>query len=283
MIRRARSTLTLLLCLTGLAPLRSEETSITHETKTGRSSLGIAVAGVPEDLAHHLELRRGEGVWIGRVLPHRSGEFSGLKKHDVITHIDGHRVLLQDFPEVVRTTPAGVTLTLRVLRRMRPRCVEVIVERLSSPEFLVAKPRRRGAAKEARLRGPLMTCGQTKPNDEGAKEKLKRKKRELRREMRKLSTRRRQLTREIARLRAEQRSYRHQTRGIESELEELEDPNRRLLLSRRIVGLMTLVSRLEQRCAQLQENGKELLKERAKIARIIEYHLRPPRVPSLMT
>ena len=87
-------------------------------TGKGRSFLGVAVREVDAALARDKGLDEARGVEITKVVPKSAAEAAGMKKGDVVLEYRGQRVEgVEQFIRLVRETPAGRQVTMRVNRQ----------------------------------------------------------------------------------------------------------------------------------------------------------------------
>jgi len=91
-----------------------------------RMRLGVSLRKLDEALAEHLGLDPEETIYIADVVNDQAGDKAGLRKHDVITHLDGERPATKArLGDILGDKSPGDTLALRVARRGGPVDVEV--------------------------------------------------------------------------------------------------------------------------------------------------------------
>jgi serine protease Do len=94
--------------------------------KVSRGYMGVTLQSVTPELAQQFGLKEPHGAIVGDVTPNAPGAKAGLKSGDVITAIDGKKVVGSDdlTMDVVSHAP-GSTVTLDVVRNGQPRKVSV--------------------------------------------------------------------------------------------------------------------------------------------------------------
>lgn len=88
-----------------------------QDGKVRRGMLGINIQTITEELAKGLELQNAEGVLIGSVRPGSAAEKAGLKRYDLITAINGEKMVDSNVlrNKVAGTSP-GSEIKVTVLR-----------------------------------------------------------------------------------------------------------------------------------------------------------------------
>lgn len=80
------------------APPRAEDAPAAAEPKNAEAPeargafLGVISGAVPAALAEHLDLKPGQGVLVGSVMPDGPAAKAGLATHDIITRVGDHEV-----------------------------------------------------------------------------------------------------------------------------------------------------------------------------------------------
>jgi len=95
---------------------------------SGGSWLGVSIADVTPDRARELKMKEETGAEINAVMPGSPAEGAGLQKEDVIVEYQGTRIEgAMQLTRMVRETPPGRTVTLKVLRDGEARTLRVKV------------------------------------------------------------------------------------------------------------------------------------------------------------
>ena len=91
-----------------------------------RGYIGVGLHDVDADLQQSLQLGNATGALVEDVTPGTPGERAGLKRYDLITAVDGHRVgSTEDLIRDVAARTPGASITLRVQRNGRETPVAV--------------------------------------------------------------------------------------------------------------------------------------------------------------
>jgi hypothetical protein len=107
-----------------------------------RAQLGIAMGRVDESLATHLNVNPDEVVLIVDVAEGGPAAEAGVKRFDVITHIEGKSHLHPSvIREIIMTKKPGDTLSLRVLRAGQPLDLNITLREAPEPGELFRWPR----------------------------------------------------------------------------------------------------------------------------------------------
>lgn len=94
-----------------------------------KNHIGIVTEAVSAALARHLKVKPEASLLITDVLAGAPAVKAGLKKHDVITHIQGVKgVNLAKLKKLIQNYESGQSITLRLLREGKPIELKVIVE-----------------------------------------------------------------------------------------------------------------------------------------------------------
>lgn len=95
---------------------------------SGGSWLGVSIADITGERVKELNLKEETGAEIKAVMPGSPAEQAGLEKEDVILEYQGNRVEgAAQLTRLVRETPPGRTVTLKVSRAGETRTVRVKV------------------------------------------------------------------------------------------------------------------------------------------------------------
>ncbi|TVQ63115.1 MAG: PDZ domain-containing protein [Phycisphaerales bacterium] len=107
-----------------------EDRSIFDPVTLGpRPMIGVSMSAPDEALAAQLGLAPDAGVLIRDVTPGMPAEKAGLRRFDIVTHVNGVEPVNEEtLRRAVRESAAGDTITLRVLRQGRSVDVPVVVE-----------------------------------------------------------------------------------------------------------------------------------------------------------
>ncbi|MCH8822642.1 MAG: PDZ domain-containing protein [Planctomycetes bacterium] len=96
-----------------------------------RNHIGIVTEALSLALAGHLKVKPEASLLITEVLAGAPALKAGVKKHDVITHIEGVKgVNLAKLKELIQSYESGQSITLRLLREGEPVELKVIVEKV---------------------------------------------------------------------------------------------------------------------------------------------------------
>lgn len=94
-----------------------------------RLRLGVTLNPPTEALAEHLDLAAEDTLFISQVYEGQAGDKAGLRRHDIITQIDGERpATKRRLSDVLSTKEPGQSVRLRVLRKGEARDVDVALE-----------------------------------------------------------------------------------------------------------------------------------------------------------
>ncbi len=95
---------------------------------SGGSWLGVSIADITSERAKELNMKEEIGALITSVLPDSPAEEAGLQKEDVILEYQGTRIEgAMQLTRMVRETPPGRTVTLKILHQGETRTVKVKV------------------------------------------------------------------------------------------------------------------------------------------------------------
>jgi len=121
---RAAAVAALLLCAAGAVAQEPEEKEVEEHViiqafgdEGSRSFLGVNIWEVNADTVREKGLPEERGVLITSVVPDSAADRAGLKKGDVVIEYNGQPVQgVQQFVRLVRETPVGRKITLKVIR-----------------------------------------------------------------------------------------------------------------------------------------------------------------------
>ncbi|HVO44704.1 MAG TPA: Do family serine endopeptidase [Steroidobacteraceae bacterium] len=106
-----------------------------------RGRFGASSQDLTPDLAQALGLSMTEGVVIVEVAPGGPAERAGLRRGDVVTHVNGHAVKSSaDLRNQVGLLTPGEVVELRVVRDGQPRTVRARIESITSSRARGAEP-----------------------------------------------------------------------------------------------------------------------------------------------
>ena len=95
---------------------------------SGGSWLGVGIADITSERAKELNMKEETGALITSVMPDSPAEEAGLQKEDVILEYQGTRIEgAMQLTRMVRETPPGRTVTLKILHEGETRIVKVKV------------------------------------------------------------------------------------------------------------------------------------------------------------
>lgn len=104
-----------------------------------RGYLGIFPQELTPELAEGLEMPNAKGILIGRVVENTPAEKSGLKRGDIVTHLNGEKVTdVNDFRLRVADFPVGDPIKLEILREGQKKNVQVVLEERPTQDQLAA-------------------------------------------------------------------------------------------------------------------------------------------------
>ena len=99
------------------------------EVRRGR--FGATTQDLTPDLAKALNLKSSQGVVVVEVAPGAPAERAGLKRGDIVTHVNGHKVRSSaDLRNRVGLTPVGEEVELKVVRQGEERAIRARIERV---------------------------------------------------------------------------------------------------------------------------------------------------------
>jgi len=108
---------------------RSVMMQIIRYGEVRRGRFGASSQDVTPELAQAMDLATGEGVVIVDVSDESPAERAGLRRGDVVTHVNGRRVRSSaDLRNQVGLTPIGEELELRILRGREARTLRAKIE-----------------------------------------------------------------------------------------------------------------------------------------------------------
>jgi len=108
---------------------RSVMMQIIRYGEVRRGRFGASSQDVTPELAQAMNLATGEGVVIVDVSDESPAERAGLRRGDVVTHVNGRRVRSSaDLRNQVGLTPIGEELELRILRGREARTLRAKIE-----------------------------------------------------------------------------------------------------------------------------------------------------------
>lgn len=83
--------------------------------------IGVVSSDIPDLLTAHLGIAKGEGILVRSVMPDGPADKAGIKRHDIITHIDGAPTPSpMEFSKLVRDYKPGDTVKLRMVKNGKP-------------------------------------------------------------------------------------------------------------------------------------------------------------------
>src|SRR5206468_1086474 len=95
---------------------------------SGGSWLGVSIGDITSERAKELNMKEETGALITSVMPDSPAEEAGLQKEDVILEYQGTRIEgAMQLTRMVRETPPGRTVTLKILHEGETRIVKVKV------------------------------------------------------------------------------------------------------------------------------------------------------------
>ncbi len=93
-----------------------------------RGWLGVVIQDVDKDLALSFGLEKPEGALISQLEPGGPADLSGLKVSDIITEFNGRKIVTSsDLPHVVGPTKPGSTVPVTIMRKGKPKKLDVTV------------------------------------------------------------------------------------------------------------------------------------------------------------
>jgi len=102
------------------------------EGKVLRGWLGIAIQSMNEDLAKRFGVEAGSGVLVSDVKKGSPAEKAGLKREDIITEFDGHRVAEpEQLRNIVALTPPGTKAKVKIIRNGEEKVLTIKVGTLT--------------------------------------------------------------------------------------------------------------------------------------------------------
>ncbi len=116
--------------------------------------IGLVTEAVSKALAGHLKIRPTEALIVTGVLEGLPAAKAGMKEHDVITLVDGEKVVTHvKLKEILSKCKPGQIIALRVLREGEPREVKVRVEAVEPKDYSVTTTNQTWWDKSANLKG----------------------------------------------------------------------------------------------------------------------------------
>ncbi|MBW1801005.1 MAG: DegQ family serine endoprotease, partial [Deltaproteobacteria bacterium] len=99
--------------------------------KVIRGWLGVMIQKITPELRDKLNLKSDKGALVADVTPGGPAEKAGVKRGDVITFFDGKKVReMADLPYMVASTPIGKVVEVEVVRKGKPRKVQVEIAKM---------------------------------------------------------------------------------------------------------------------------------------------------------
>ena len=114
--------------------------------KVVRGYLGVYIQNITPELAQSFGLSQPNGALIGDVSPGTPGAKAGLQKGDVVTELNGQKILqANDLRNAISQTAPGTTVQLQILRDNQTKNVSVTLGELpNTPTDEEAKPSEEG-------------------------------------------------------------------------------------------------------------------------------------------
>lgn len=114
--------------------VKSATSSAPSEPLPRRGSLGLELSGLGASEAAKYGLQPGQGATVSKVLPDLTGAKIGLKPNDFILKMNGQPFEIPAIPKVMRTTVAGKTVKLDIVRDGKTMTIEgTLVEKPRDP------------------------------------------------------------------------------------------------------------------------------------------------------
>ena len=102
--------------LTGFVALPDEELKKTEETS--KAYLGIISKTISEKLAEKYEIPIDQGIYIASVSQGSPADDAGLKRRDILTHINSKSVkVFEDLKKIIDSKKPGDTIEVRLIRK----------------------------------------------------------------------------------------------------------------------------------------------------------------------
>jgi serine protease Do/serine protease DegQ len=132
------------------AMVRAVMTQLVKYGEVRRGRFGATAQDLTPELAKALNLKPNQGVVIVEVAPGAPAERAGLKRGDVVTHVNGHKVRSSaDLRNRVGLTPVGEEVELRVARQGEDKVIRARIEPVqpaAGPRVTESVPELVGAA-----------------------------------------------------------------------------------------------------------------------------------------
>jgi len=124
-----------------LPPDSKPKAEATEIPETGTAFLGVVSGEVPEILAEHLELTKGQGVIVRAICPDSPAGESGIAVNDVITAISGSPITArEDLSKRIMANKPGDTIELDVIHKGEPAKISVTLGNRPSEVAAVEPP-----------------------------------------------------------------------------------------------------------------------------------------------
>ena len=113
------------------AMVRAAMAQLVQYGEVRRGRFGATTQDLTPDLAKALNLKSSQGVVVVEVAPGAPAERAGLKRGDIVTHVNGHKVRSSaDLRNRVGLTPVGEEVELKVVRQGEERAIRARIERV---------------------------------------------------------------------------------------------------------------------------------------------------------
>lgn len=115
-----------------LVPLR-------EKGRVVRGWLGVQVQRVTPELAKSFGLERDRGALVADVMPDTPAERAGLERGDIIVEFNDRKIEeMTDLPRIVATTPPGVEVPVKLMRKGQEKVVQVKIAELKEEQVAAA-------------------------------------------------------------------------------------------------------------------------------------------------
>ena len=121
--------------------------------RVSRGWLGVLIQDVTRELAESFDMTHPHGALIAKVLPNGPAEIGGIEVGDIIVKFNGNNISFSsDLPPLVGGTLVGSTVSVDIIRRSKPKKIEIKILELPTDDQMAAK---NSANKPDSLKNPL--------------------------------------------------------------------------------------------------------------------------------
>ncbi len=104
-----------------------------------RGWLGVLIQDVTRELAESFDMDHPHGALIAKVLSDGPAEKSGIEVGDIVVKFNGKKVSFSsDLPPLVGSTPVGSVVPVEIIRRSKPKTIQIKISELPTDDKVLA-------------------------------------------------------------------------------------------------------------------------------------------------